>query len=206
MKPFHLADAEHELSRCLTKARGSVPPLPPSPRPPPPLLPLRPVRLISLSRQDPWSGGHLRHFHAPTTRTHPEARLPAIRWSWSGAHPRISGDAAARLRCATVSRTADSGGAPRTDPIMRPAVRRSWSRPRTAALHRTRELNLQSDALYNILFHRNLETDRFYDDGVTVKCLSGNLKLCFMWWHSLSTGLNHLIWPNPLGYTIESDF
>lgn len=152
MKPLHSPDVEHELSRCLTKARVSVPPLPPSPPP----LQLLPARLLSLSHQDPWSGGHLIHIRAPTTRTpDPETRLPAIRWSWpSGARRRVPGDAAARLRCATVSRTADSDGAPRTDPIMRRSARRRWPRPHTAALHRTRESNLQSAGLYNILFHR----------------------------------------------------
>jgi len=141
MKPHHSPDVEHELSRCLTKARVSVPPLPSSPPPPP--LQLLPVRLLSLSRQDPWSGGHLLHIHTLTTRTpYPETRLPAVRWSSSpGARRRVPGDAAARLQSVMVSRTADS------DPLMRRGARRRWSRPRTAALHRTRESNPQSGTL-----------------------------------------------------------
>jgi len=152
MKPHHSPDVEHELSRCLTKARVSVPPLPSSPPPPP--LQLLPVRLLSLSRQDPWSGGHLLHIHTPTTRTpDPETRLPAVRWSSSpGARRRVPRDTAARLQSVMVSRTADS------DPLMRRGARRRWSRPRTAALQRTRESNPQSGTLY-------LNTGQEYRNG-----------------------------------------
>lgn len=125
MKHFFTTYTEHELSRCVTKARGSVSPLlPPPPHHHPPPLPLS-------SHRNPRCGGHLRHFHAPTPRTRdPETRLPAIRMSspsnTSSAHRRLSDDAAERLRCAAVFSTTDSGATLLAHQSMSPTARRSF--------------------------------------------------------------------------------